>query len=88
MELKEQQTRFKHLVEELEGSLLLFDSKFKAQSKILSSTLSEFPKSKSIDGTHLGIENETPESLLVYRNGTWMVLPHGSAGQVLQLDPS
>ena len=40
LELKEQQTRFKLLVEELEGSLLQFDSTFKAQSKILSSTLS------------------------------------------------
>ena len=88
LELKEQQTRFKLLVEELEGSLSEFDSTFKAQSKILSSTLSEFPKSKSIDGTHLGIDNETPESLLVYRNGTWMVPPPVSAGQVLQLDPS
>ena len=88
LELKEHQIGFKLLVEELEGSLSEFEKTFQAQSKILSSTLSEFPKPKSIDGTHLGIENETPESLLVYRNGTWTVLPPGSAGQVLQLDPS
>ena len=87
-DLKEQQAHFKLLVEQLEASLLEFEMAFQAQSAVFSATLSQFPKPKSIDGTHLGIANETPESLLVYRNATWMVLPPGSAGQVLQLSPS
>lgn len=61
---------------------------FQAQSAVFSATLSQFPKPKSIDGTHLGIANEAPESLLIYRNGTWMVLPPGRAGQVLQFSPA
>ena len=87
-DLKEQQTHFKLLVEQLEGSLSQFETTFQAQSAILSTTISQYSKPKSIDGTHLGIANETSESLLVYRNATWTVLPPGSVGQVLQFSPS